>query len=146
MVLRSFVTVVLALAFLMAGCGASNPATTLGECIMEGAEQLARSGDDRHESECEVGLPGPYRVVVFPPKHLTDEQAPQFVEANALLATVNSPTHESIFVVTPDGKAKPWRQRNHVPVSQLFTVAKTGSKMTVVLQKTAAGIEVAELR
>jgi hypothetical protein len=146
MVLRPFITVVLALAFLMAGCGASNPATTLGECIMEGAEQLARSGNDRHESECEVGLPGPYRVVVFPPKHLTDEQAPQFTEAKALLASVNSPTHESIFVVSEDGKAKPWRQRNHVPVSQLFTVAKNGSKMTVVLQKTSAGIEVAELR
>ena len=145
MFLRSIPATALALAFLTAGCG-SNPANTLGDCIMQGAEQLARSGDDRYESECEVGLPGPYKVVVFPPKHLTDEGAPQFAEAKALLASMKGPTHESIFVVADDGKTAPWQYRNFVPVSQLFTVAKNSPKMTVVLQRTPGGIEVSELR
>jgi hypothetical protein len=146
MVLKSCARATLALvvALAAAGCGA-NPAGTLSDCILNGAEALATSNSETSTLECDLRVSGPYHVVLFPPKQVVD-QPDTTVLASFKADKLTGPTHETIYVIPDDGDQGPWKRRNLVPASQLLGVSKSDPKLTVVLNKTAAGIEIAELR
>jgi hypothetical protein len=152
MVLRSCATATLVLASVLAGgCGPANPAASLSECILEGAEKLATSKTETESwRQCDLQVAGPYKVMLFPPKRSIDQSAHQEAESAlfALAKTTNlpGPTHESIWIIPEsEDKALSYR-RSFVPVSQIFSLRKDDSKLSLLLRKTDAGIEVAELR
>jgi hypothetical protein len=153
MILKSLRTATLmAMAVLVAGCGAANPAASLSECILEGAQKLATSSSETHSMECELQMTGPYKLMSFPPRQFMDGSAYQQAETSLVAAAKTDrlpvPAHESIWIIPGDGQkeASLSYRKSFVPFSQLFSLEKSDPKLTVLLRKTATGIEVAELR
>lgn len=152
MILRTLTTATLVTAaVLVAGCG-TNPAASLSECIMEGAQTLAASGSETHTMECELQMTGPYKIMSFPPRQLMDPSAYQEAETSLVTAAKTDrlpvPAHESIWIIPGDGQkeASLSYRKCYVPFSQLFTLEKSDPKLTVLLRRTSTGIEVVELR